>query len=178
MNSTRMRRLLWRTGFMMFCPNEKKASEYEPEKRGPLKGLFHAASSAGVPWASYSIQPWLLYEPFSPMPCPSCYTDHHFSCKTGILSLESFSRGIYILSSTSSKPFPPFTRNWTPQRTFIMIFIGLFRAGYRGKDHVTEDLTACSCLLFTLTLQLLHIWTPETRPPRRRQTPRERGPLY
>lgn len=133
MNSTRMRRLLWRTGFMMFCPNEKKASEYEPEKRGPLKGLFHAASSAGVPWASYSIQPWLLYEPFSPMPCPSCYTDHHFSCKTGILSLESFSRGIYILSSTSSKPFPPFTRNWTPQRTFIMIFIGLFRAGYRGK---------------------------------------------
>lgn len=70
------------------------------------------------------------------------------SCKTGILSLESFSRGIYILSSTSSKPFPPFTRNWTPQRTFIMIFIGLFRAGYRGKG--SRDRAFNSLLLSAL----------------------------
>lgn len=70
------------------------------------------------------------------------------SCKTGILSLESFPGAIYILSSTSSKPFPLFTRNWIPQRMFIMIFIGLCGAGSRGKG--SRDRAFNSLLLSSL----------------------------
>lgn len=94
----------------------KKASEPEPEKRGPSKGLFYAASSTGVPWASYSIHPWLLYEPFIPIPCPSSNTDCHFSCKAGILSLESFFQGHLYFIFYILEAFPTFYKKLNPAK--------------------------------------------------------------
>lgn len=126
-------RLQWRTAFMRFCPNEKGQWIWAWGKRAfegfisccmfywcPLGLLFYPAPAPV--WTVHPHAVSFLQH------CPSLAL-----VKLGSWVLNLFPGAIYILSSTSSKPFPLFTRNWIPQRMFIMIFIGLCRAGSRGR---------------------------------------------
>lgn len=70
--------------------------------------------------------------------------------KAGIPSpLACLSRAIYVLSSifswSKTLPFPGFTRNGIPQKTFITILRGLLETvNCVGKFHIVKHLRPCS----------------------------------